>query len=514
MATIIYSDTLTPEKLKSFGQTERDYIYNTLDCCVTFEVFNAIQPLLDDQTRAIYRFERDLQGPVLEMNLRGILVDKAHRGRLIDSMQKDIERVEHNLDVILKGSLDVENFNWDSHQQVKKLLYETLGLPVQKKRQKGGWSATSDRAALEKLLGCNFYTQPIINHILCLKDMGKRLSTIKTAVDDDGRMRTTYGIAGTETGRFSSYGSAFDSGGNLQNWEKQIRQMLIADPGMKFAYIDLKTAESIALGARCWNLFHDDSPGFKGLGHAAGKYLDATLSNDVHTDVARECWPKCPWTGDPVADRAFAEGTKLYRDHDYRHIAKQMGHATNLYGQPSHLSKKFKVPIDVVQSFQDGYFKGFPEIRMYHTWCAQQLMLRGMDTSLMGRVRWFFGRRDTDETLREFIAYSQQETVAHIIGRGIISLWRAHKCQLLLQVHDAVLIQYPEQLEDSIVPAAAKFLEIPIQLKHKRTITIPTDVQVGWNWGPVSTSNPDGMKEYRSHDARKRSELSLLDRRL
>lgn len=518
MARIVLSDQLAESALSAMPEVELNHIYNCLDCCVTYEVKENLLPQLTPATAYIYRLSRELQGPALEMSLRGLRIDKAARGKLISDLEAELDKLHHNLAIFLHQGLDITDFNPNSEKQVKHLLYEVLRLPVQYTRGRDR-KVTSNRDALEKLLTCNYYTQPIITHLLAIADLRKRLGTVKTSIDPDGRIRCTIAIASTTTGRFSSYESPFDTGTNMQNWEKQIRRIVCADPGHKLAYIDLKTAESIALGARCWNLFYD-APHPDGSGpmrERAGKYLDAATSTDVHTATARECWPGVPWTGDPRRDRAIAEHTKLYRDHDYRHIAKQMGHSTNLYGTARELGHRFHLPLEVVENFHSVYFKAFPEIRMYHEWSARQLAVHGHDTSLMGRPRYFFGRRDERQTLKEFICFSQQESVCHILSLGILKLWRARICTLHLQVHDALLIQYPEHLEDTIVPQAQTYLATPIHLNHGRSFAIPTSVEVGWNWGPRDKGgklNPDGMTEYEGHDGRKRSELSLLDRRL
>lgn len=507
---IVQSDALTEAYLTGLSDRERNHIYNALDCCVTFEVLENLLPQLNPKTSYIYRLSRELQGPVLEMELRGLKVDVAARGALIQSMEKTLLRVRHNLSVLLKGMLGLENFNPASPLQVKDLLYYRLGLPVQYKKRK----VTTERASLEKLLTLDFFTQPLILHLLCIADIAKRLGTVKSRLSKEGRIHTSFGIAGTVTGRFSSYESPWDDGSNLQNWEVQIRRIVIADPGMKLAYVDLKTAESIALGARCWNLFHDapDATGMP-MGERAGCYLTATLSTDVHTSVARACWPTMPWTGDAAKDRALAENTKVHRDHDYRHVAKMAGHATNLYGQPPELSKRFHLPVKVMEDFQADYFRGFPELKMYHTWCAERLHVHGNDTSLMGRPRWFFGRRDSSETLKEFICYSQQETVCHILSLGILKLWRARICQIHLQVHDALLIQYPEEKEDEIIPQVQAYLATPVQLLYNRSFTIPTTVATGFNWGKWNgEKNPNGLKDYIGHDDRKRSSTNFMDR--
>ena len=146
-----------------------------------------------------------------------------------------------------------------------------------------------------------------------MRDLGKKIAMLKTEIDPDGRMRTSYNIAGTSTGRFSSSFSEFGTGGNLQNVEESLRSIFIADPGYKFAKFDAKSGESFVVGAIEWNLFSD------------GKYLDACESGDPHTAVARICWPRLGWTGDLKHDKDIAE-TPYYRHYTYRFMCKKLGH--------------------------------------------------------------------------------------------------------------------------------------------------------------------------------------------
>jgi hypothetical protein len=70
---LIQTDELTPTGLKS--QTERDIVYNAMDVLVTLEVLEALLPQLDDVTAGSYQRSLDLQGPVLQMNMRGTRID-------------------------------------------------------------------------------------------------------------------------------------------------------------------------------------------------------------------------------------------------------------------------------------------------------------------------------------------------------------------------------------------------------------------------------------------------------
>src|SRR5882757_2524854 len=97
---IIQTADLTPESLAKLPETEKLHIYNGLDCCVTYEVLDALLPQLDNQTASTYAFSRELQGPALDMRLRGVLVDGEQKEQVISFFQEQISELEDSLERI------------------------------------------------------------------------------------------------------------------------------------------------------------------------------------------------------------------------------------------------------------------------------------------------------------------------------------------------------------------------------------------------------------------------------
>lgn len=479
------------------SKTENLWVYNGLDCMVTLEVLNAIEPQLDNTTRVTYEFRKDLQAPVLEMNMRGVRVDTVTRDRVIAAYETDLKKISDQLARILTEGVGY-NINPNSPTQLKALLYEVMRLPeVKKKNSKGIWAPSVNREALEKL-SMYFYAKPVISHILAIRDIAKKLGVLRTSIDPDNRIRTSYNIAGTTTGRFSSNLSDFGTGTNLQNIEDRLRSIFVADKGMKLAYIDLEQAESRACGAIHWNLFNDPT------------YLDACESGDLHTSVCKLAWPNLPWFGNLKADREVAE-QPFYRQHSFRHMAKVLGHGSNYGGKPQTMASHTKIETSVVREFQTQYFNAFPSFLEWHKWVAEEIRQHSRLTSLLGMRRDFYGRPDDSSTIREAIAFDPQSTVGELLNRGLFRLWRLNICQILLQIHDAVVIQFPEHLENEIVPQAVNALRIPIELSRGRTMVIPSEAKVGWNWGSFSPTNPDGLIKWNGNDKRERAQTVGLD---
>lgn len=491
---IIRTDEQSPNS--EIDAFEREQVYNGLDCAITLEVLEQLLPQLDEYTRRTYSFSRELQGPTLEMRLRGVLVDASRKAEVIDEFHITLERLEAQLDRIVYDGVGMTRFNWRSPDDLKMLLYTKLGLPEVRLRG----SVTVNRKALERLESFLIARQ-IITHILAMRDIGKKISVLKTEIDPDGRMRTSYNIAGTSTGRFSSSFSEFGTGGNLQNVEESLRSIFIADPSYKFAKFDAKSGESYCVGAIEGNLFND------------WRYFDAVESGDIHTAVARICWPNLPWTGDIGRDKALAE-SPYYRHYTYRFMCKKLGHGSNYGGEPATLAGQAKLPEPIVQRFQPVYFGAFPSHLEWHGDVSRRLRNDGFLITLTGRKRLFMGRRNDPSTLREAIAYDPQGSLADIVNDAMLQVWRTRIAILAMQDHDATTWMYPEDREAEVVPQLQKMLVKRIPLAHGRVLAIPYDCKTGWNKGDWNaTTNPDGLKDYHGHDNRKRTPVvDLLHR--
>lgn len=491
---IIETDLIDPLSLKPW---EREQVYNGLDCCITAEVLDVLLPQLDNHTAATYTFSRDLQGPLMEMKLRGVRVDKARVEEVKEEYYQMIDRLESQLDRIVLEGVRMPSFNWRSNPDLHKLFYGLLGIPAIRFKGK----PTVNRNALEKLL--SYPTAYfIVSHIIAMRELKKKIDVLNMEIDPDGRMRTSYNIAGTNTGRLSSSYTEFGTGGNLQNIEEAMRSIFIADKGMKMAKFDAKSGESFCVGAIEWNLFKDE------------RYLFACETGDPHTATARICWPELPWTGDLKLDKAIAE-EPYYRHYSYRFMCKKLGHGSNYGGAPPTLAQQAKVPVGVVHAFQPKYFSAFPAHLRWHGWVEHELRSTGYLVNLTGRKRYFFGRRDDPATLREAIAYDPQGSLADIVNRAMLRLWNDRRWHLYMHDHDALTIQYPEQLEDDVIPAVQSLLVERMPIEHGRELTIPYDCKVGWNKGEYNAkTNPDGLRDYIPGDGgRKRTPpMSLLDR--
>lgn len=497
---VIDTSTLTPDDVRPMA--EDLWIYNGLDCCVTMEVFEAISPQLPPKVANVYALSRAMMAPILEMNMRGVLIDQEMRHKLQQEYTADITRMGEHLSLIIKEVFELPNFNWKSNDQLKHLFYTVMQIPpIRKKNGNGQMVPTVDRSALEKLQYYH-YAKPIVAHLSRMRDLQKRLEMLATSVDRDNRIRTSYNIAGTNTGRLSSSFSDFGSGRNLQNIEERLRRIFVADPGYKFANIDLEQADSRNIGALIFKYLNDPT------------YLDACESGDLHTTVAKLSMPELPWTGNIKEDKAYADSYPFYRRDSLRQGCKKIGHGSNYYGKPFGIAQVTGIDKKIIEGFQKRYFAAFPGIPAYHQWVARQLKVSGVLENIFERPRHFAGRASDESTLREAIAFTGQSSTAEFINYAMLNVWKLNNCQLLLQVHDSLLLQYPEDREDEILPVILNAMKV-VNIIHGRPFSIPVEAKVGWNWSNYSETNPDGLKKYGGNDARRRDRqprTSFLDR--
>jgi len=476
---------LDEKMMKTLSADDASWIYNGLDCCVTAEVYNELTELIENDTpniKATYEMALAKLAPILEMTLRGTRIDEQARQKTIKELEKEIDSLDEKFQRIM-----IEVFggpiNWRSPLQLRGLFYTALGIKeIKARNSKGFWTATTNREALEQIEKY-LHARPIARFVMILKDLHKQLGFLKTQIDPDCRIRTTYNIAGTNTGRLTSSMSDFGTGTNLQNVNRKLRYPFAADAGMYMVNVDLEQADGRNVGAVCWNLFYDEfGPEF------AGGYLDAAEGGDLHTTVCRMVWPEelngSPWPENPKEWKHFCDSIIAHDQDSYRQLSKKGGHGTNYYGTPRTMAKHLHMPTKIIESFQTRYFKRFPCIPEWHKRRIKEIRETGTITTLFGRRRMFFGRGQDATTHRKAIAYEPQSMTGEQIDRGLLAVWRKYpQVQLLNQVHDSILFQVPFSEASDLIPRVLKTMQVTLELKGGRQFSVPLEAAAGWNWG-------------------------------
>ena len=388
--------------------------------------------------------------PVLyRMEKRGIAVDVELLRQFGQMLAQRIADCEG-----LIFSFSGEAFNINSPKQLGELLFEKLGLPPVKKT-KTGYSTNAD--VLEKLKD----KHPIIPAIMDYRMLTKLKSTyadgLLTALDDDGRVRTTFQNLVTATGRLSS------TEPNLQNIPvrtdlgAEIRKMFIPKPGCVLVDADYSQIE------------------LRVLAHIADDQVmqDAFRSGlDVHTVTAAQVFAVAP-----------EEVTALQRRH-----AKAVNFGI-VYG-----ISEFSLADDIgvsrweAKNYIDSYLAHYSGVRTYMKQVVDQARERGYTETLYGRRRYIpelkasnFNVRSAAE--RMTLNTPIQGTAADLIKLAMIRVEDAlnqhyPEAKLLLQVHDELIVECPE----AIAPAVAALVSQEMQSVAQLNVPLLAEAKIGKSW--------------------------------
>ena len=523
---------VTLEDAQTLKGQLKHWAYNACDCIGTREVWDTLSPRLDPDTTRTYAFERALQAPAMTMSRRGILVDTDKRSAVIkelrkeltakqkeinslshvadhwDGMEKETGTCKHSTrkDGKHKWEKGVEDtpartcvdcgksrfkpkaFNPGSSDNVMHLLYVLHAKPPMKNKQK---RISADDDVLDRFAARWIQFAPFCHAIQDYRGINKQIGFLKARLSNDNRHQSSFNVGAAWTGRFSSSKYIGIYGGNLQNIAERNRSIYIADPGWELCYADFAKAESHVVSY----LAGDEA------------YIRAHEGpDDTHTYVAKLCFPGLPWTGDPVKDREIAEGSNPDWDtapgHDWRFQAKRIAHAVNIGQTAQGTAATVHIPLSVAQSMRSAHRAAFPFIHSYQNFVRASVREQEPQINPLGRRAKLFGRPWDDSTWRQALAFRQQSPVADLIDMAIWHIWyelEPHPVQLLAQVHDAILFQFPKGQYDA-VKKVLTLMNIPIDITdyrgNTRTLTIGVDAKCGINWGKHhATKNPHGLKE-------------------
>jgi len=375
-------------------------------------------------------------------------------------------------------------FNPNSVAQVRHLLYDLLKVPEQTNK-KG--EVSTDKECIQKVKKKRPKLAGLCDAILHVKDLRKQIGTLNSKLSKDGRFMYTMSIGTAWTSRWSSSKDPFGQGSNIQNIAERHRHIFEADYGKELFYADLKTAESMVVA-----YLADDK-----------EYINAHLSGDVHTYVARLVWPELPWTGDLKKDKEVGGILPEWDPapgHGYRFQAKRLQHGSN-YGLTAYgIARLAHIPQAAAEAAQDAYFSAFPGIRnTYHAHVRDRVERQVALVTPFGHRITMFGRPWDAQTWRQGLSLLPQQTVVMVLNIGLLRLWREHDpelVELLAQVHDAGLGQFRKQDRERAADAIVEHLTVPVPM-GEHTMTIPVEVTAGRNWGYASDANPEGQRTLR-----------------
>lgn len=242
---------------------------------------------------------------------------------------------------------------------------------------------------------------------------------------------------------------------NLQNQPPSFRKMFVPDEGKVLVEADLKQAEAMLVA---W--FSQDPAMMETF--QEGK--------DIHT-----------WNAARIFGKPPGEVTK-----EERYLAKRMVHALNYGLGPGQFSVFVSLPLTRAKELTSLYFQAFPSIKDWHRWIEEEVGRSRTLVNPYGRPRIFFGRLGPD-LYRKAYSFLPQSTCVDYLNLGLVRLepQLPEGAEVLLQVHDSIVIQCRKEDQDTCVTLIQSELKYPVVI-HSRELVIPVEVKVSpTSWGEM-----------------------------
>jgi DNA polymerase-1 len=419
-----------------------------------------LRPRLEAEMRNLgvdylfHEIELPLAGVLADMESEGVAIDVPYLKDMQQELAAQLAAIESEVEQVAG-----ERFNLNAPQQLAKVLFEDLRLPVGR-RTKTGYSTDAD--TLESLRD----KHPIVGLILEHRQLSKLKSTYVDALPQlvdplSGRVHTSFGQASTATGRLAS------SNPNLMN-------------------IPIRTE----LGQRIRRAFKAARPVHVMV---SADYSQIELRIAAHL------------SGDPRLLEAFAAGQDIHTataaavfkipieevDPNQRRLAK-VANFGSIYGQGEYgLSQQLGITGDVAREFLAKYWSTYSRLKEFLDELRRKAREEGFVVSATGRRRAIPDLRSPNYQLRSAaermaINFPMQSLAADIIKIAMVRLHREIDAdqiegRMLLQVHDELLFEVPEAELDQFAEKVPRIMTGAYELETG----IEVEMKVGPNWADM-----------------------------
>ena len=414
-------------------------------------LFDKTDILLEEanQTKLLNEIELPLSRVLAKMEIVGFSVDK---GGIEDFSKKLALRIDE-LTSLIYESVGYE-FNINSPKQLGVALFEDLQLPC-KKKTKTGYSTNAE--VLEGLINAH----PVINYILEYRSLTKLKSTycdgLLKVIADDGRIHTSFNQVETRTGRISSLEP------NLQNIPirtelgREMRKFFVAGQGnmlvdADYSQIELRVLADLSNDENMINAFNN--------------------GDDIHTITASQ-----------VFGLPQEMITKQLRSR-----AKAVNFGI-VYGIGAFsLAKDIGVTRKEAQEYINNYLATYSGVANYMDHMIDLAKDRGYSETLFNRRRYLPELASSNHMMRAFgerVARNMpiQGTAADIIKIAMIKVdsrlaEENMKSKLILQVHDELIVEAPEEEAQKALEIVTEEMENACKMKVK----LRADGAIGKDW--------------------------------
>jgi DNA polymerase-1 len=415
-----------------------------------------LAPLLQRklETEQLAPLFRNIELPLVRvlarMEFSGVRVDVAALERLSAVLD---QRLELSIGQIYR--LAGGPFNINSPQQLGKVLFEKLALPVTKKTKTG---YSTDMEVLAGLAPLHRLPAEVLRYRSLIKLKNTYVDALPRLVNPDtGRIHTSYNQTGTVTGRLSS------SEPNLQNIPvrteegRLVRRAFVTDPGSHLLAADYSQIELRILAH-----------------YSRDEVLMASFQKgeDIHLRTAAEVFGV-------DANAVTAE---------MRRQAKTINFGI-IYGMsPFGLARELGIPQAVARAFIQRYSDRYPGVRAYVEQMPLQAREQGFVTTLFQRRRVLTDISSRNRNLRQFAERAAintpiQGTAADIMKLAMIQIdsvleTKGLPARMIMQVHDELVFE----VEREAVPEVAALVRQRMESVGPLEVPLRVAVGHGPNW--------------------------------
>lgn len=478
------------------GDIAQFYMYNAKDSAVCFE---ANVPISAELTRfgndKTYEFNQKLFRPLLYMQARGILVDEDKLGAHRIEARKQRDELQEKLNNLCGFALNVA-----SPLQCKKFFYQTKGYPPQTKKSKDPKtglrkeSVSADDKAMKRLI--RKFGSEEAKLVTQIRKYRKLIGTyLEVQYDVDKRLRCSFNMAGTSTGRLSSSETIFGTGTNMQNLPKTFKEFLIADPGYVIVEVDKSQAEWVATAyvAGDARMIEAVESGIDAHVHTANLMFNIPKDliekeNHILDASTDEDWIK---EQRAIHIPEILTYRNLLPNMSCRQAGKKSNHSFNYGLSPQGFAIQYDLEIKYAKQCYELYHNAYPGLMLWHAHIRNKLSKDRTLENLFGRKRRFLNRWN-DDLFKAAYSYIPQSTIGQLLNYGIIETYYQQDesgyeflraWDLLNQVHDSMVFQYPI---DKISGLAKTIKQIqlnldPVLYAGGRNFIVKTDCKIGLN---------------------------------
>tara|TARA_R110000803_G_scaffold20064_4_gene51850 strand:+ start:1289 stop:3058 length:1770 start_codon:yes stop_codon:yes gene_type:complete len=431
------------EKQKKIGWPETTWEqmwpYAIVDAELTWRLYDLLRqlPQWSELPDTMWPHKADLVRVLLSMKRYGVRIDVSLAEQYVQKGEAEMDRLQKALGI-----------NPASPKQMKKLLIDDLGLPVVKQSVKTGAPSFDKEAMLTYDSMLEKLENPVAKQIKEFRGWQKAVSAAYRPyielVDVDGRLRCSYRLHGTATGRLSC------AEPNLQQipkasdkpWNGKVKECFIAKEGYvlinaDFSQLELRLATAYADEAELKEVFNE--------------------GRDIFTEMSKQLGMS-------------------------RHDTKTLVYSMQYGAGEQRLMNAFGVDRAEAKQIRLNYFQTYPNFRRLSDRCTAKVEETGKLRIWSGRDRHFEYRGDAYKSMNSLI----QGGAADIVERIMIKCFQdleGPDCRMLLQVHDSITFE----VKESVVPQYVEKIRTTMEDVNAVTGDVNFDVRFAVevdNWVP------------------------------